>query len=1516
MSATGMFEAGAVGVRVGAIYDGEGFRRWERDVEHAERTARERRIEAALGADFNPAAFERYERALRESRDLASRRRAFKAELGGDYNARAFNAYERALKEAKAESARAVKVDLGADFDRSRFDRYRHTVRDVNRAHDDLVRGTGRVKGAFGSLFIGGAGVAAGAIGFGALAAGAKSATDAFYESDQVARQTDAVLRSTGAQAWITADAVSNLAGRISDRTGIDDEAVQSAENLLLTFKQVQNRAGEGNDVFDHATATIADLSVAMGTDMRSASLQVGRALNDPIRGVAALGRVGITFTDEQKRTIRALVERGRTLDAQKIILRELDSQFAGSAEKTATNSRRMQVALGNLQEEIGGKLAPVVEDVAGEVTEFTKGLTDGTGAGGRFLDRVKSIGGAVEDGLGKAVKWVTGVFRENEETIDDTADALGDVVEVAEDIGGSVLRDIRRTFGREGGGRDVREFISGLFGVIKIGAQIVAWFAQRLAPGIKTALGGIVQTVRGIVRVVGGILHGDFGKVWDGVKDIFAGNLKRLVGTVTAITAPFRYAFSRLGSAIVNTLDGPLSFVRRLVRLTLDKFLGLISGVMGGLADMADAASRLPIIGKKFEGLADKIRGAKGDIDRFRESLREQDKQARRTEGIERQRRHVEELRDKLATLNRGSRAYRATLEDLRRAQRRLNDTLGDTRGQRRASRAFLQLVANVWGFGVTAADVMEKTGGNVNDVLSSFGARALKFAVERPRAAVRAAATAVGVVSDLLGYESGGIVGGAGARGARGHDDQLLAVEAGGSFANAHQLPLIEAALAMHGLTLNDVWRSSNGGGGSASELVLAARGEAYFTPNETTAVDRMLRGAYGAGLDALFSSTSHTRHAFAAGGRVGRQTVTVSEYGNGDGDAMGASLFGWAELSNPPGSLNFSALGNLPRGYKIAVNYNGKRVVGPKVDVGGGGPGLGGKVRAVDLTQAMARALGFSGLANMLITDAEDDFSGAGDSIQPLKIKGPAGVLRNALQAISNKAARSGNAYIESRRPQTVNGNFGATLPAGAPASLSAAMSLARAMGLSITSTTGGTHTSGSYHYLGRAFDASNGSSPTPQMAAFYNAVKARWGRNITELFYDPLGGIKHGAEIGAIGGHSDHVHVAFQRGGRVLGALARFAGGGRVRRGSNSRADAAASNAAYRTAVSEAVSNATAGTGRRLAGLRSIGRIEGRIDNLQQRLPRMQRRFDLSDEVWIIEGDEDTPPAFNDRALRRRIDEQKALLAVRVEILRRTRRLLRLVRATLALYRKAQARVERAIDVVRGRLRALTGRRGRQASWSRRVATGQLGALKDALGPINERISPLAEKAASLPWDIEDADLDVREQRKEIKALDPLAQIKDYADVLHDWRAANEPDAGASADDAGGGLGDAGGDDSASGGSEVGGDSGSGSSTPSPEEFAQAVADGLAALNANRGDLFSNYGSTMESRSAAGGLFGDPSRAAAGPRYFGAFGKFAEAAGGPSYTFVNNFAAPPPDAHTWTDQQRFAVEGSIS
>lgn len=68
-------------------------------------------------------------------------------------------------------------------------------------------------------------------------------------------------------------------------------------------------------------------------------------------------------------------------------------------------------------------------------------------------------------------------------------------------------------------------------------------------------------------------------------------------------------------------------------------------------------------------------------------------------------------------------------------------------------------------------------------------------------------------------------------------------------------------------------------------------------------------------------------------------------------------------FAELSNP-GTRDFSALGKLPNGTKLEINYRGRTVVAEKADVGSGGNAVQGFPRAVDLWWETATLLNFTG------------------------------------------------------------------------------------------------------------------------------------------------------------------------------------------------------------------------------------------------------------------------------------------------------------------------------------------------------------------------------------------------------------------------------------------------------------------------------------------------------------------------------------------------------------------------
>lgn len=195
-------------------------------------------------------------------------------------------------------------------------------------------------------------------------------------ESAKIAATTEQIVKSTGGAANVSAAAVGKLATAISTKTGIDDEAVQTGANLLLTFKNVANEAGKGNKIFDQATAAAVDLSAAGFGSIDSASKMLGKALNDPVKGMTALSRAGVTFTQTQKDQVAEMVKSGDLLGAQKVILAEVQSQVGGVAAAQATGAQKMATAWGNFKEAIGAQLLPVITAVTNALTPLIQKIT------------------------------------------------------------------------------------------------------------------------------------------------------------------------------------------------------------------------------------------------------------------------------------------------------------------------------------------------------------------------------------------------------------------------------------------------------------------------------------------------------------------------------------------------------------------------------------------------------------------------------------------------------------------------------------------------------------------------------------------------------------------------------------------------------------------------------------------------------------------------------------------------------------------------------------------------------------------------------------------------------------------------------------------------------------------------------------------------------------------------------------------------------------------------------------
>lgn len=217
-------------------------------------------------------------------------------------------------------------------------------------------------------------------------AMGLKESIDAWRVQDRAVKTLDATLAATGNAAGLTSKEIQGLASDLQSVTNYGDEATIAAAAMLATFKEIKG------DQFKQATALAQDMSAVLQVDLKSSIIQVGKALNDPTKGITALSRAGVSFTEQQKEQIKVLQESGDLLGAQKVILKELEGEFGGAAKAQADPLIQAKNAAGDYAETIGAILKPAIDD--------------GAKAAIRFLQAIMPTAETV-DVLGKGVKFL-----------------------------------------------------------------------------------------------------------------------------------------------------------------------------------------------------------------------------------------------------------------------------------------------------------------------------------------------------------------------------------------------------------------------------------------------------------------------------------------------------------------------------------------------------------------------------------------------------------------------------------------------------------------------------------------------------------------------------------------------------------------------------------------------------------------------------------------------------------------------------------------------------------------------------------------------------------------------------------------------------------------------------------------------------------------------------------------------------------------------------------------------------
>jgi phage-related protein len=467
-------------------------------------------------------------------------------------------------------------------------------------------------------------------------------------EWDQAMRQSEAVVRSTGGAANVTAAEMGAYAEQMQAATGIQDDLILSGENVMATFTNVRNVAGA--DIFTQANESALDLSIALGTDLQSATTMVGKALNDPISGLTSLTRAGIQFTDQQKEQIRIMVEAGDVAGAQQLILGELETQFGGSAEaygeSGAGKIERFKRALEGFAESMTTVLMPAIEPLADGAERVATWLGNLSGRGQTvaavLLVAAAAAGpllmvmGALVTAIGVislpilalvaavalfAGAWILAYTKV--EWFRSAVDAYVDfLISVLWPAIQQTAQVIIQKFGEivawvQANWPAIQEAIGHVMNVIRMHVSAVVsavqmiWntFGQNILTAaqtvwsfISTTIQNAVRMVQQVIQLVLNVINGDWGAAWNNIKNI-AGIVWNQIGNVvrTAINllrnvvnagingvkALWSAGWNAMKTAVGTIWNG----IKSTVSSGVSSLIGFVRGIPGSIASVVSGA-------------------------------------------------------------------------------------------------------------------------------------------------------------------------------------------------------------------------------------------------------------------------------------------------------------------------------------------------------------------------------------------------------------------------------------------------------------------------------------------------------------------------------------------------------------------------------------------------------------------------------------------------------------------------------------------------------------------------------------------------------------------------------------------------------------------------------------------------------------------------------------------------------------------------------------------------------------
>jgi hypothetical protein len=317
-------------------------------------------------------------------------------------------------------------------FRLSAEDKATKALQGVNKKIDELKKGAGGVTNSFNQFTaalgkIAGplAAISGGAIGFKKIGDAISEALDVAGEYETRFKTIEGVLNATGYAAGFTADEIRDMAQEIALGTLESTEGVERAAMKLATFKSI------GGDAFRTVLELGTDLAALGFGSLEGNVVQLAKALEDPVRGMTALRRSGVSFSAEQEEVIKKLVETGDVAKAQALILEAVAGQVEGAGEAAARGLQGAWDTFGQKTEELNNEIGQLFSDISIAVANTGSALAQWATEQVQALAEV----GQAWASLGRAItEHTTGIVQSLREVVN-AALGIEDITSVGQKI-------------------------------------------------------------------------------------------------------------------------------------------------------------------------------------------------------------------------------------------------------------------------------------------------------------------------------------------------------------------------------------------------------------------------------------------------------------------------------------------------------------------------------------------------------------------------------------------------------------------------------------------------------------------------------------------------------------------------------------------------------------------------------------------------------------------------------------------------------------------------------------------------------------------------------------------------------------------------------------------------------------------------------------------------------------------------------------------------------------------------